>query len=140
MNKFNHYVVKINRSGTMGIAKCSPISIVGDYSRISRYLLVTAGDDGSVLLWDTTGRSPKIIASVGLDKKLDTHDSGSRRPSSFISYEAPFSSLAFREDSWILAAGTSSGRVVFYDVHGKPQPFTVLRAYSTSEVDFFYFC
>ncbi|KAF2318913.1 hypothetical protein GH714_011633 [Hevea brasiliensis] len=126
-----------------------------DYSRISRHLLVTAGDDGSVHLWDTTGRSPKIswlkqhsaptagisfspsndkiIASVGLDKKLYTYDSGSRRPSSFISYEAPFSSLAFREDSWILAAGTSSGRVVFYDVRGKPQPFTVLRAYSTSE-------
>ncbi|KAF7135968.1 hypothetical protein RHSIM_Rhsim08G0019500 [Rhododendron simsii] len=30
-----------------------------DYWRISRHLLVTAGDDGSVHLWDTTGRSPK---------------------------------------------------------------------------------
>ncbi|KDP44868.1 hypothetical protein JCGZ_01368 [Jatropha curcas] len=126
-----------------------------DYSRVSRHLLVTAGDDGSAHLWDTTGRSPKvswlkqhsaptagigfspsndkIIASVGLDKKLYTYDSGSRRPSSCISYEAPFSSLAFREDGWILAAGTSNGRVVFYDVRGKPQPFTVLRAYSSSE-------
>ncbi|KAF2296146.1 hypothetical protein GH714_036350 [Hevea brasiliensis] len=126
-----------------------------DYSRISRHLLVTAGDDGSVHLWDTIGRSPKIswlkqhsaptagisfspstdkiIASVGLDKKLYTYDSGSRRPSSYISYEAPFSSLALREDGLILAAGTSSGRVVFYDVRGKPQPFTVLRAYSSSE-------
>jgi hypothetical protein len=35
----------------------------------------------------------------------------------------------------LLAAGTSNGRVVFYDVRGKPQPFTVLRAYSSSEVD-----
>ncbi|KAL5733144.1 hypothetical protein ACOSP7_032485 [Xanthoceras sorbifolium] len=126
-----------------------------DYSRISRHLLVTAGDDGTVHLWDTTGRSPKvswlkqhsaptagisfspsndkIIASVGLDKKLYTYDSGSRRSSSCISYEAPFSSLAFRDDGWILAAGTSNGRVVFYDVRGKPQPFTVLRAYSSSE-------
>ncbi|KAK0592192.1 hypothetical protein LWI29_014943 [Acer saccharum] len=126
-----------------------------DYSRISRHLLVTAGDDGTVHLWDTTGRSPKvswlkqhsaptagisfspsndkIIASVGLDKKLYTYDSGSRRSSSCISYEAPFSSLAFRDDGWVLAAGTSNGRVVFYDVRGKPQPFTVLRAYSSSE-------
>ncbi|WCJ19717.1 Protein NEDD1 [Euphorbia peplus] len=126
-----------------------------DYSRISRHLLVTAGDDGTVHLWDTTGRSPKvswskqhsaptagisfspsndkIIASVGLDKKLYTYDSGSRRPTSSISYEAPFSSLAFRDDGWILAAGTSNGRVVFYDVRGKLQPFTVLRAYSNSE-------
>ncbi|KAJ4840982.1 Protein nedd1, partial [Turnera subulata] len=126
-----------------------------DYSRVSRHVLVTAGDDGSVHMWDTTGRSPKvswlkqhsapaagisfspsndkIFASVGLDKKLYTYDSGSRRPSASISYEAPFSSLAFRDDGWVLAAGTSNGRVVFYDVRGKPQPFTVLRAYSTSE-------
>ncbi|CAN0837688.1 Protein NEDD1 [Linum grandiflorum] len=75
----------------------------------------------------------KIIASVGLDKKLYSYDSGSRRFSSCISYEAPFSSLAFREDGLVLAAGTSNGRVVFYDVRGKPQPFTVLRAYSSSE-------
>ncbi|KAI8537407.1 hypothetical protein RHMOL_Rhmol09G0021400 [Rhododendron molle] len=31
-----------------------------DCSRISRHLLVTAGDDGSVHLWDTTGCSPKV--------------------------------------------------------------------------------
>lgn len=126
-----------------------------DYSRISRHLLVTAGDDGSVHLWDTTGRSPKaswskqhsaptagvnfspsndkIITSVGLDKRLYTFDSGSRRPSFCISYEAPFSSLAIRDDGWMLAAGTCNGRVVFYDVRGKPQPLTVLRAYSSSE-------
>jgi len=78
----------------------------------------------------------QIIASVGLDKKLYTYESGSRRHTSLISYEAPFSSLAFRDDGLILAAGTSSGRVVFYDVRGKPQPSTVLHAYGSSEVDF----
>lgn len=31
-----------------------------DYSRFSRHLLVTAGDDGTVHLWDTTGRNPKV--------------------------------------------------------------------------------
>ncbi|GMI90294.1 NEURAL PRECURSOR CELL EXPRESSED, DEVELOPMENTALLY DOWN-REGULATED GENE 1 [Hibiscus trionum] len=126
-----------------------------DYSRISRHILVTAGDDGSIHLWDTTGRSPKvswlnqhsapttgisfspsndkIIASVGLDKKLYTYDSGSRRPSAFVSNEAPFTSLAFRDDGWTLAAGTNNGRVVFYDIRGKLQPFTALQAYSSSE-------
>lgn len=126
-----------------------------DYSWVSRHLLATAGDDGSVHMWDTTGRSPKvswlkqhsapiaglsfspsndkIIATVGLDKKLYTFDAGTRRPSYCIPYEAPFSSLAFRDDGWILAAGTSNGRVVFYDVRGKPEPFTVLRAYGNSE-------
>ncbi|KAJ6311817.1 hypothetical protein OIU77_013546 [Salix suchowensis] len=113
-----------------------------DYSRVSRHLLVTAGDDGSVHLFvymsagflvESTfctnvdiGFSPsndKIIASVGLDKKLYT-------------YETPFSSLAFRDDGLVLAAGTSSGRVVFYDVRGKPQPFTVIRAYGSSEIHF----
>lgn len=74
---------------------------------------------------------------MGLDKKLYTFDSGSRRPSSCISYEAPFSSLAFRDDGWMLAAGTSNGRVAFYDVRGKPQPFVVLHAYGSSEVVFY---
>ncbi|XP_034675821.1 protein NEDD1-like isoform X2 [Vitis riparia] len=126
-----------------------------DYSRSSRHLLVTAGDDGSIHLWDTTGHSPKVswlkqhsaptagvtfspsndkmIASVGLDKKLYTFDRGSRRPSFCIPYEMPFSSLAFRDDGWTLAAGTSHGQVVFYDVRGKPQPFSILCAYGNSE-------
>ncbi|VVB13391.1 unnamed protein product [Arabis nemorensis] len=126
-----------------------------DYSRSSRHLLLTAGDDGTVHMWDTTGRNPKIswlkqhsaptagvcfspsnekiIVSVGMDKKLYTYDSGSRRSSSCISYEAPFSSLAFGDNGYILAAGTSNGKVVFYDVRGKPQPVTVLHAYSSSE-------
>ncbi|XP_057484234.1 LOW QUALITY PROTEIN: protein NEDD1-like [Actinidia eriantha] len=126
-----------------------------DYSRISRHLLVTTGDDGSVHMWDTTGRNPKVswlkqhsaptagvsfspsndkvIASVGLDKKLYTFDSASRRPSLCIPYEAPFFSLAFGDDGWILAAGTNSGRVVFYDIRAERHPLTVLRAYGNSE-------
>ncbi|KAK8462165.1 hypothetical protein SEVIR_1G162200v4 [Setaria viridis] len=126
-----------------------------DYSRNSRHLLVTAGDDGSVHLWDATAKAPKmswlkqhsaptsgvcispssdkIIATVGLDKKLYTLDSGSRRPTHTIPHEAPFSSLAYNDDGTILAAGTNSGRVVFYDVRGKPQPLTILRAYNSSE-------
>ncbi|KAK3132454.1 hypothetical protein QOZ80_6AG0521880 [Eleusine coracana subsp. coracana] len=126
-----------------------------DYSRNSRHLLVTAGDDGSVHLWDTTAKSPKVswlkqhsaptsgvcispssdkvIATVGLDKKLYTLDTGSRRPTHTIPHEAPFSSLAYNDDGTILAAGTNSGRVVFYDVRGKPQPLTILRAYNSSE-------
>ncbi|KAF9600478.1 hypothetical protein IFM89_009393 [Coptis chinensis] len=68
-----------------------------------------------------------------MDKKLYTFDSRSRRPTFYIPYEAPFSSLAFRDDGWILATGTNNGRVVFYDVRGKPHPITALRAYSNSE-------
>ncbi|KAE9454791.1 hypothetical protein C3L33_13251, partial [Rhododendron williamsianum] len=53
-----------------------------------------------------------------------------------VPYEPPFSSLAYyRDDGLILAAGTSSGQVVFYDVRGKPQPLTVLYAFGNSEVN-----
>ncbi|KAI8537405.1 hypothetical protein RHMOL_Rhmol09G0021200 [Rhododendron molle] len=41
---------------------CDQVLRVLDYSRISRHLSVTAGDDGSVHLWDTTGRSPKRVS------------------------------------------------------------------------------
>ncbi|KAL0915397.1 hypothetical protein M5K25_015809 [Dendrobium thyrsiflorum] len=126
-----------------------------DYSRLSRHILAIAGDDGSIHLWDTTGRAPKvswlkqhsapttgvcfspssdkIIASVGLDKKLYTFDSAMRRPTSCVPYEAPFSSLSYSEDGNILAAGTNGGLIVFYDVRGKPQPFTILHAFNSSE-------
>lgn len=72
-----------------------------------------------------------------MDKKLYTYDSGSKRFSSCISYEAPFSSLAFGDNGHILAAGTGNGRVVFYDVRKTPQPVTVLHAFSSSEVSTF---
>ncbi|PWA91249.1 WD40 repeat-containing protein [Artemisia annua] len=40
-----------------------------DYSRTSRHLLVTSGDDGSVHLWDTTGRNTKVSAEAATKKK-----------------------------------------------------------------------
>ncbi|KAL8497235.1 hypothetical protein ACS0TY_020792 [Phlomoides rotata] len=75
----------------------------------------------------------QIIANVGLDMKLYTFDSGARKPSSCIPYEGQFSSLVFTDDGLTLAAGTRTGQVVFYDVRGKPQPITVLRAFGNSE-------
>lgn len=76
----------------------------------------------------------QMIVSGGLDKKLYIYDPGVKKPVYCVPYEAPFASLAFRDDGNTLAAGTNSGRVVFYDVRGRPQPFTILRAYSASEV------
>ncbi|EFJ13106.1 hypothetical protein SELMODRAFT_424865 [Selaginella moellendorffii] len=127
-----------------------------EFSRLSRHLLVTSGDDGSVHFWETTGRSPKIswikqhlapttgvcfsppndkvVASVGLDKKLYIFDVGVKRPVHSVACETPYSSAAFRDDGVILAAGTNDGRVVFYDIRGgKPQPSMALRAYGASK-------
>ncbi|KAF3325960.1 protein NEDD1 [Carex littledalei] len=126
-----------------------------DYSRLSRHVLTTAGDDGSVHLWDTTARSPKvswlkqhsapttglclspstdkIIASVGLDKKLYLFDAGMKKPSDCVPYKEPFASLAYNDDGTMLAAGTSGGQIVFFDVRARHQPFTFFRAYNSSE-------
>ncbi|RRT84169.1 hypothetical protein B296_00011782, partial [Ensete ventricosum] len=111
-------------------------------------VVASAGDDKKITLWNKNGQSMgsippsghdladdiEIIATVGLDKKLYMFDSGTKRPTSCMPFEAPFSSVAYNDDGNILAAGTNNGRVVFYDVRGKPQPFTVLRAYNSSEV------
>ncbi len=75
-----------------------------------------------------------MIVSVGLDKKLYIYDPGVKKPVYSVPYDAPFSSLAFRDDGNTLAVGTNSGCVVFFDMRGRPQPFTILRAYSSSEV------
>ncbi|KAJ4791890.1 Protein NEDD1 [Rhynchospora pubera] len=126
-----------------------------DYSRLSRHILATAGDDGSVHLWDTTARSPKfswlkqhtapttglclspssdkIITSVGLDKKLYVFDSGMKKPSDCVPFKEPFSSLAYNDDGSIIAAGTSGGQLVFFDVRAKHQPLAYFRAYNSSE-------
>jgi protein NEDD1 len=74
-----------------------------------------------------------MIVSVGLDKKLYIYDPGVKKPVYSVPYDAPFSSLAFRDDGNTLAVGTNSGCVVFFDMRGRPQPFTILRAYSSSE-------
>ncbi|GKC12562.1 protein NEDD1, partial [Tanacetum coccineum] len=134
-----------------------------DYSRTNRHLLVTAGDDGYVHLWDITGRNPKdantlgsrgdddlvkfilsagISISISMVSWLKQHSA----PTAGISFSPsnekvscnfcslPMIAMAFREDGNTLAAGTTTGQVVFYDVHAKEKPLTVLRVYANSEV------
>ena len=62
--------------------------------------------------------------------KLYTFDTGSKKPSSCIHHEAPFCSLAYSYDGLSLAAATTTGQVVLYDVRAKPQPLTVVDAYA----------
>ena len=75
-----------------------------------------------------------MVVSVGLEKKLYTFDPGMKNPMYCTPCEAPFSSLAFKDDGLILVAGTNTSWVVFYDVYGKPHPFTILLAYNNSKV------
>lgn len=66
--------------------------------------------------------------------KLYTFDTGSKKPSSCINHEAPFSSLAYSDDGLTLVTGTATGQVILYDVRRKPQPVTVLHVYGNCEV------
>lgn len=61
--------------------------------------------------------------------KLYTFDTGSKKPSSCIHHEALFCSLAYSDDGLSIAAATTTGQVVVYDVRAKPQPLTVVDAY-----------
>ena len=76
----------------------------------------------------------QMVVSVGLEKKLYTFDPGMKNPLYCTPCEAPFSSLAFKDYGLILVVGTNTGWVVFYDVCGKPHPFTIIRSYNNSEV------
>lgn len=46
----------------------SKVLVALDYSRTSRHLLVTTGDEGSIHLWDTTGQSPKVCIAISCCK------------------------------------------------------------------------
>lgn len=59
-----------------------------------------------------------------------------KKPSDCVPYKEPFASLAYNDDGTILAAGTSGGQIVFFDVRARHQPFTFFRAYNSSEVQF----
>jgi hypothetical protein len=65
-------------------------------------------------------------------------DSGMKKLIDCLPYKEPFASLAYNDDGTILAAGTSGGQVVFFDVRAKHQPFTSFRAYNSSEVHLLY--
>ncbi|GJN11762.1 hypothetical protein PR202_ga29979 [Eleusine coracana subsp. coracana] len=67
--KWNHtieWAVGLQCSALLGdtVSNADIVLRVLDYSRNSRHLLVTAGDDGSVHLWDTTAKSPKAVTGL----------------------------------------------------------------------------
>lgn len=52
-------ITEISELTTTSYCVMGQVLRVMEYSRLSRHLLLTAGDDGTVHLWDTTSRSPK---------------------------------------------------------------------------------
>eukprot|EP00899_Mesostigma_viride_P003484 jgi/Mesvir1/13136/Mv06107-RA.1 len=108
------------------------------YSPHRKHLLATGGDDGSVYVWDTTARTIKmpyhnrhaapvtavafsptnqmILCSAGLDKRLLFLDLADRSHSMTYEWGAPLTCLAMRGDGVSLAAGTTDGQVILFDI------------------------
>ncbi|PRQ38116.1 putative transcription factor WD40-like family [Rosa chinensis] len=128
----------------------------------SRHLLVTAGDNGSVHLWDTTGRSPKVCISLMNLSAYSKHSAPTAGINFSPSNDKMFASVGHDKDCCSYEAQglgdihlASSMRHLFLHWHlemmvgywqleqvvvmlcflisGKPEPFTVVRAHNTSE-------
>eukprot|EP00850_Spirogloea_muscicola_P019865 SM000201S05921 [mRNA] locus=s201:145019:147309:+ [translate_table: standard] len=127
------------------------------FSPHRRHLLGAAGDGGTLRLWDASTRKlqlswlalhaapatamcfspvdPKVVMTVGLDKRLHIIDLGAKEPVASHPVGAPLTSVALRDDGGCLAAGTTGGAVVLYDVRaGRLAPGRSFAAHGTTEV------
>nr|KAJ3419968.1 hypothetical protein HK105_006273 [Polyrhizophydium stewartii] len=109
-----------------------------------RSILVGAGDDGSIAMWDVNQRTSPIqtkqqahsapvrglafppcnkhfYCSVGLDRQLLFHDAQQTNQNNLLQHykaDVPLISVSVN-DEHIVAAGTSDGRVLMYDIRMK---------------------
>eukprot|EP00164_Ancoracysta_twista_P002699 GFYU01003593.1.p1 GENE.GFYU01003593.1~~GFYU01003593.1.p1 ORF type:complete len:817 (-),score=223.66 GFYU01003593.1:113-2563(-) len=114
------------------------------YSPFKRNLLAAAEDDGSVRVWDTNHRSVHtlfnqtheapcnaiafspvnhlLLSSAGLDKKLLFFDVQEKKTVKVLNTEAPLSSLSFLDDGVTIAAGTTNGKILIFDLRKGSSP------------------
>lgn len=120
------------------------------YSPHRKHQLATIGDKGTLVLWDSTeinviaqfeghtapasgvNFSPinkLLMASAGLDRKLLFYDCNDRKVIKSIDAEAPLTGLSFLDDGVTVAAGTSSGLVLVYDLRRGSTPLLRVQAH-----------
>jgi len=126
------------------------------FSSLRRSILASAGDDGSVFVWDVLRKqaiasfvrqhqapassvvySPihkELLASVGLDKKFIFYDLASNRTVKSISTKAPLSCVDFEKGGIHIAAGTSQGDVLLYDLRSSEAPYQIISAHPGGSV------
>merc|ERR1712166_427615 len=120
------------------------------YSPHRKHQLATIGDQGVLLLWDSTEITPVasfeghsgpassvafspinklLMASAGLDRKLLFYDCNDRKVIKSIDAEAPLTGLSFLDDGVTVAAGTSTGLVLVYDLRRGSTPLLRIAAH-----------
>ncbi|XP_033120347.1 protein NEDD1-like [Anneissia japonica] len=124
------------------------------YSYFKKSLLAAVSDDGALNLWDSNAsksvasftdshRAPAtalsfspvndmLLASAGLDKRIVCYSVQAKSTIKTITAEAPLTSMAFATDGATLAAGTTRGKVLVYDLRMGALPIRTLNAHKTS--------
>ena len=122
-----------------------------EYSPFRKSLLGTASEDGAVVLWDTNARAVShkfaaqhrapigglsfspinhlLLATVGLDKKVVFYDLTEKRAVKSINTEQPMTSCSFLDDGVTIAAGTTQGSVLLFDLRGGDAPYRTLNVF-----------
>ncbi|XP_071961127.1 protein NEDD1-like [Antedon mediterranea] len=124
------------------------------YSYFKKSLLASVSDDGALNMWDTNAskcvatftdshRAPAtalsfspvndmLLASAGLDKRIVCYSVQAKSTIKTFTADAPLTSMAFATDGATLAAGTTRGKVLVYDLRMGALPIKVLSAHKTS--------
>ncbi|KAL9642372.1 hypothetical protein ABK040_007370 [Willaertia magna] len=115
-----------------------------EYSPFYKNLLVSASDDGSVIVWDTTTgkqyftflnqhsapctcvhfskQNSALLASAGLDKNIFFYDIKEKKIVEEIKINYPITCLSYLENGSVMAVGTSNGYVVLFDLRKSTLP------------------
>ncbi|CAB4070296.1 NEDD1 [Lepeophtheirus salmonis] len=122
------------------------------YNNVRHALLGLASDSGAVSFWDVHARkklstfkkhaSPAsgitfspvnemLVLSAGLDKKCICYDTKEKKPVSTINTDYSLTCVDFQHDGFILALGTSRGRVLIYDLRSYDSPIHDFEAHGT---------
>eukprot|EP00038_Savillea_parva_P026149 m.51789 g.51789 ORF g.51789 m.51789 type:complete len:526 (-) comp7333_c0_seq2:70-1647(-) len=137
--------------GRLGVTeRPQPVNAL-ELSPFEDNLLATVYDHGALRLWDTeamalrtqfesahqaaataVGFSPfnhLLLCTAGLDGFLVFYDIEANRIVKEIECPEPLTSMAFMHDGATVAAGTSSGKILVYDLRGSPTPTAEAHAF-----------
>lgn len=134
--------------------RCSGQKITGlRYSITRPSFLGTSCESGTVSFWDCNANknlfnlsehcapctgiafSPvneALALSCGLDKKLICHDTKAKKCVLSLSLESPLTAVDFDIDGVTMAAGTSRGKVLIYDLRSPKSALMSLAAHNSS--------
>eukprot|EP00657_Telonema_sp_P-1_P009270 TRINITY_DN3464_c0_g2_i1.p1 TRINITY_DN3464_c0_g2~~TRINITY_DN3464_c0_g2_i1.p1 ORF type:complete len:304 (+),score=50.39 TRINITY_DN3464_c0_g2_i1:146-1057(+) len=149
-----HSLLSTQVVATLPSPSSQPIRAL-QYSPHRKHQLATVGDEGTLVVWDSTelqvlasfsghtaaassvNYSPinkLLLASAGLDRKLLFYDCNDRKVIKSIDAEAPLTGLSFLDDGVTVAAGTSTGLVLVYDLRRGSTPLQRINAHPRQAV------